>query len=135
MADAFEMREDGHSRFFLYARHQALAATGHDDIEIAAKAAQHFTHGTAIRYGHELDGGFRQVRGENAFDERLMDRLVGARGFRAAAQHGRIASFQAKRARICRHIRAAFIDDADHAERYAYTLDVKTVRTVPFGDL
>ena len=49
----------------------------------------------------------------------------------AAAQDCRVARFQAQRARISGHVRAAFVDHADDTERGADTLDVQSVRAIP----
>lgn len=53
---------------------------------------------------------------------------------RAAAQDDRVARLEAERARICRHIRAAFVNHADDAERRAHALDLQTVRAIPGGN-
>ena len=45
-----------------------------------------------------------------------------------------IASLQAKSASVGSDIRAAFIDDADHAERRANAFDLQAIGTVPGGD-
>ena len=62
VADAFEMREDGHARFVLYALHEAFAAARHDDVDGAVEAAQHRADGFAIGRRDELDRGFGESR-------------------------------------------------------------------------
>ena len=58
------------------------------------------------------------------------------RGVGAAAQDRGIAGLQAERAGIGGHIRPAFIDDADDAERHPHALDGQAVRPRPgFGDV
>ena len=52
----------------------------------------------------------------------------------SAAQDHRIARLQTQCAGICSDVRAAFVDNADDAERCAHTFDVKSVGSVPFGD-
>ncbi len=58
---------------------------------------------------------------------------VRAVAFAAAAQDRRVCRLQAQRAGVGRHVRAAFVDDADHAERHAHALDAQAVRARPFS--
>ncbi len=58
-----------------------------------------------------------------------MDAPRGKKAFRTAAQDCRIAGLEAERAGVRRHRRAAFINDADDAERGCDPLDRKPVRT------
>ena len=51
--------------------------------------------------------------------------------FRAAAQDRRIAGLQAQHRGVGRHVRAALVDHADHAERHAHALDRHAVRPRP----
>ena len=61
---------------------------------------------------------------------RLRAQTVGA-----AAQDRGIAGFQAQRAGIGGHVRPAFIDDADDAERHPDPLDSHAIRSCPgFGN-
>ena len=60
--------------------------------------------------------------------ERGDDGAARAQTVGAAAQDRGIAGFQAQRAGIGGHVRPAFIDDADDAERHPHALDV-----MPFG--
>ena len=50
----------------------------------------------------------------------------------AAAQDRRVAGLEAERARIRRHVRAALVDDADHAQRNAHALNSEPVGPRPF---
>src|ERR1700720_4930928 len=63
-----------------------------------------------------------------------MDTPRGKEAFRAASQDYRIASLEAERAGVRRHRRAAFIDDADNAERGCDPLDRKPVRPLETGE-
>ncbi len=56
------------------------------------------------------------------------------RRIRTATQDNGIACLEAQRTGIRSHIGAAFINDADHTERRAHTLDMEPVRTIPFGN-
>jgi hypothetical protein len=51
--------------------------------------------------------------------------------FRAAAQNGGIASFEAKRAGIGGDVGPALVDDSDDAERHAHAVDDHAVRPGP----
>jgi len=74
MADAFQMREDGHARLFLDALDQALAAARHDHVEIAGKPFQHLADGGPVGCRHELDGVFRQAGRLQPFHKAGVDR-------------------------------------------------------------
>ena len=50
------MGEDRHARLVLHARDQGLAAARHDDVDIAAKPAQHLADGGAVGGRDDLDG-------------------------------------------------------------------------------
>ena len=54
--------------------------------------------------------------------------------FRAAAQDRGVAGFQRKRTGVGRHVRAAFVNDADRAERHAHALEPETVGSRPLGE-
>ena len=60
--------------------------------------------------------------------DRPNDGRVGAEGFPPAAQHHGVAGFQGQRSGVRRHVRAAFIDNGDHAQRYGRLFDHKAVR-------
>ena len=134
VADAFEMGEDRHAGFRLHTPDKALAAAGNDDVEIALQACQHFADGGAVGDGYALDGILGQVGLLQARLQAGVDGTGGMDGVRAAAQDHGIARLEAERTGIGRHIRAAFIDHADDAERRAHTFDVQAVRAVPFGN-
>lgn len=55
-------------------------------------------------------------------------------GFRTAAQDRDIAGFERERASIRRHIRAAFIDDADDADGGCHTRNIEPVGARPAGE-
>ena len=53
---------------------------------------------------------------------------------RPAAQDCRISRFEAQRRCISRNVRAALVNDSDHAERYAYPSYRQAVGPLPFGE-
>ena len=91
------------------------------------------TDGGAIGRRHELDGGLGQSGALQAGDEGGMDGERRVEAFRASAQYRRVAGFDGQRAGVGRHVRAAFVDDADDAERHAHALKAQTVGPYPFG--
>ena len=124
VADAFEVREHRHARFVLHAVDEALAAARHDDVDRAVEALQHEADGVAIGRRHELDRGFGQARRLQARGEAGMDGGARVMALRAAAQDRRVAGLEAERAGVRRHVGAAFVDDADDADRHAHALAV-----------
>ena len=136
MTDALQVREYGNARFLLHARDQALAAAGHDHVDIAIEAAQHQAHRLAVAGGDKLDCVFGQARVAQARDERGMDGARGTVGVGAAAQDGRIPGLETQRSGIGGHVRTAFVDDPDHAERHPHALDGHAVGPrPPLGNL
>ena len=131
VADAFQVGEHRQPRFRLHARDQALAAARHDDVDIAVEAGQHEADGGAVARLHDVDGGRRQAGFAQALLHGAVDGAAGAQAVGAAAQDGGIARFQAERAGIGGHVGAAFVDDADHAERHPHPLDGHAVRPRP----
>ena len=63
-----------------------------------------------------------------------MDGDAGMMAFRAAAKDRGVPGFEGERASIRRDVRAALINDADGAERYAHALELEAVRPAPFGE-
>ena len=134
MAETFEMGKDRHARFRLDAADEALAAARHDDVDGAVQARQHGADGGAVGGRHKLDRIFRQAGLAQAALQAGMDRPRRLRRIGTAAQDDGIAGLEAQRAGIGGHVRPAFIDDADDAERRAHPLDMQPVRPVPFGN-
>ena len=129
------MREYRHARFRLHAGDQALAAARHDDVDGAIKPGEHLSDCGAIARRHQLDCRFRQSGLAQTLAEGSDDGAACAQAVGAAAQDRRVAGFQGERAGVCRYVRAAFIDDADDAERHAHALDGHAVRPRPgFSD-
>ena len=128
--DAFQMGENRYAGFVLHARHEALAAARHDHIEIAREAFQHFAHRRAVSHRHKRDCRSWQARRTQAFHQTGVNGGRGMKRIRAAAQDRRIAGFQAQRARIRRHIGAAFVNYPDDAERRRNTLDSQSIGAV-----
>src|SRR5437660_6378950 len=128
MHDAFKVREDRHSCLGLDTGDETLAAARHDHVEIAIQSREHLADRRAVLYRHK---GYRvawQPGVDEARDETFMDAPRGKKAFRTATQNYRIAGLEAERAGVRRHRRAAFIDDADDAERGCNALDRKPVR-------
>ena len=73
-----------------------------------------------------------KLRDAQPLRQRGMDRARRAMRIRAAAQDRGVAGLQAQRAGIGGDIRAAFVDDADDANRRAHALDGHAVRPLPF---
>ena len=78
-----------------------------------------------------VNGGRRQAGLAQALLHGQVDGAARAQAVRAAAQDGGIARFEAERAGIRGHIGAAFVDDADDAERHPHPLDGHAVRPRP----
>ena len=131
VADAFEMGEHRHARLALHARDQALAAARHDDVDGAVEARKHHADRGAVAGRHQLRRMPPAGRPPPALDQRGVDGAVRAKALRAAAQDRGIAGFEAERGGVGGHVRAALIDDADHAERHAHALDRHAVRARP----
>ncbi len=134
MADAFQMREDGHARLALHALDQALAAARHDDVDRAVEAGQHGAHRGTVGGRHELDRMLGKTGRIEARDEAGVDGGGAAMRVGAAAQDDGVARLEAKPAGIGGDVGPALEDDADDAERRAHALDMQAVRPVPFGD-
>ena len=128
MHETFKMRENGHARFMLDARDEALAAARHDDVNRAIEAGKHGTDRGAIARRHERDGGDRQAGLAQSFREAGMNRAHRAETVGATAQDGGIAGFETERAGVRRNVRTALEDHADRAKRRRDPLDPEAVR-------
>src|SRR5690606_25612853 len=73
---------------------------------------------------------FRQAGFTQTDAQALGNCLVRINRFRATAQDGGVAGFQAQGRRIDGHVRARLVDDADHAERHAHAADLDAGRAV-----
>ena len=132
MADAFKMRKDRHPRLGLNQRHQTLAAARHDHVDMG-HGAHHGAHRRPVAGRHQLDRGLGQAGGLQPRHHAGMDRRRRMVAFAAAAQDHRIAGLQAQRTGIGGDVRAAFIDDANHAQGRAHPADVQPRRHIPIG--
>ena len=131
VADAFQMRENGNAGFGLDTADEALAATRHDDVDVAVKAGQHGANGVAVGDGHELDRLARQAGLGESLLQTGMDSCRCAQGIGARPQDRGVAGLQAQRTGVSRYVGAAFEDDADDAERRAHALYFQTVGPLP----
>ena len=119
VAHAVQVLDDGHFGFGADALDQAAAAARDDDVHVLRHGNER-AHGGAIGRGHQLHA----VRGQAAFFQRLRaqgsQRLAGRQGFAAAAQDAGVAAFDGQRRRLDGHVRPAFVNHAEHAQRHAH---------------
>jgi hypothetical protein len=123
MAVAVEVLDHRHPRFGQQARDQPLAAARHDDVDELAHGDQLADRG-AVGGVDDLHRFGGQAGAPQAFLHQRGDGAVGADGFRAAAQDGGVAGFQAQCRGVRRHVRPRLVDDADDAERHAHLADL-----------
>ena len=81
----------------------------------------------------KLDGCTGQACGFQRVLQDMCKCDIGMDGFRAAAQQRGIAGLEAKRSGIYRDIGAAFVNNADDAERHPRFRDLQAVRATPAG--
>ena len=136
VADAFEVREHRHARLRLHARHEALAAARHDDVDArrrARRASRRRRRGRwSARAGSPSLGQAGRAQALAPAQRAMAPR--GAEALRAAAQDRGVAGLEAERAGVGRHVRAALEDDADDAERRRDALDRQAVRPLQLGE-
>jgi hypothetical protein len=125
------MGEDRNARFGLHAADQAFAAAGNEHVDSAVEAGKHHAYGLSLARRHQRNRCRRQASFYEACGQRRMDRPRRAEAFGTAAQDDGIARLQAQRPGICRDIRPALINHADHAKRYAHAFDAHAVRPPP----
>ncbi len=133
VAVAVEMGEHRKAGLGLHPGDEILAAARHDDVDHAVEAGEHLAHRRAVAGRHQLDGALGEAGLREAGGERGVDRARRPQAVRAAAQDRGIAGLEAERAGIGGDVGAAFIDDADDAERHADALDFHAVRPLPGG--
>ena len=134
VAVAVEVGEDGDAALRLHALDQRAAAAGDDDVDQALHA-QEVADGGAVGGGDELDRGRRQASRLEAALEAGDDGARGVEALRAAAQDAGIAGLEAQGTGVGRHVGAALVDDADHAQRHRDPGDVEAVGARPAGEL
>ena len=134
MAKPFQMADHRHARILLDTLDQAAPTARHDHVHIAFEPSQHVPDGGAVGGHDQLHRVFRQSLGLQRAAHGGNDRAGRVRAFRPAAQDRRIARAQAKRAGIGGDVRAAFIDDADHAEGHSHPRNIEAVRPLPPGE-
>ncbi len=131
MAVAIEMQQSGHARFVLHPLGEGFAATGDDDID-RIRHGEHMGNSLAVRRRHQLRGGGGQARCGEARMDSGQNGPRGMKTLRPAAQNYRVSGFERNRRCIRRHVRARFIDNADHPKRHGDFLDVEAVmRHIP----
>ena len=125
------MGQHRHARFFQHARHQALAAARHDQVN-QARSAQHGADKGAVCTRRNLHRRFRQTCQLQPLRHAGMDGGGAAQAFRPTTQDYRIAGFKAKRGGIGGDIGPAFENHADHAKRLCHALQAKPIGALPF---
>jgi hypothetical protein len=124
-----QMFDHRNSRIVHQAFDQALAAARDDHVDVVAHRDQ-LAHCCTIGGCNHLHAGVRQTGRLEPFPDAGRDRLVGADRFAAATQDRGIARLEAEARSVCGHIRARFINDADHAERHAHSAYLYAGRTI-----
>ncbi|MNF10570.1 hypothetical protein D3C80_2115500 [compost metagenome] len=84
------MLDQGHAGFLRQARDQALAAPGHDDVDMLGHGDE-LAHGGAVGGGHDLHGFRGQAGSGQAGLHHAAQGDVRVQRFAAAAQDGGIA--------------------------------------------
>ncbi|MNJ19841.1 hypothetical protein D3C77_141650 [compost metagenome] len=129
VADAVQVLDHRHPRVAADALDQALAATRHDDIDKLRHADQRADR-FAIGGFHHLYHRRRQAGlGQPALDAGG-NGTVGVDGLGAATQDGGVAGLEAQAGGVDGHVRPGFVDDPDHAQRYAHLADLNTRRPI-----
>ncbi len=126
VVDAVQVGEHRHPRLFLHPRDQALAAARHDQVDELGGFQQR-AHRGAIGSRDQLHHIGGQPCGDDALHDGGMDGPVAFLRLAAAAQDHRIARAQAQSRGVSRHIGAAFIDDADHAQRHTHPAEFQPI--------
>ena len=129
------MLDHRHFRLARDALDQALAAAGHDDVDVLVVGDQ-VADRRAVGRRDDLHGVLGQAGGAKAAMHARGDGLVAADRLGAAAQNGRIAGLETQPGGVRRHVRPRFVDDADDAQRHAHPSDLDAGRPVlEIGDL
>ena len=126
VADAIVMFDHRHARERDDGFDETFAAARDDQVEPLVHLRE---GGDAFAIGErdELDRVFgRACRGECGGD-----RAVRMNRFAATAKNRGVTGLETKRGRVGGDIRAAFVNDADGADRHAHLLDANAVRALP----
>ncbi len=130
VAVAVSVDHVGNRRVFSDRRDQRRTAAGNQHVDQAVKLHE-LARGLVARVLDEQ----QRVGVEAGPFERLAqkgnDRDVGAQRSRRPTQEGGITRLQAQTKRVARDIRAVFIDDRHHSERYPNLLDYEPVGPTP----
>ena len=124
VADAFEMREDGNARLVLHALDEALAAARHDHVDGAVRPRSMWPTASRSVVGTSWIAASGRPAARKPATRQAWIATRGMMALGAAAQDRGVACFQAERAGVCRHVGAAFVNDADDAERHADALEL-----------
>ena len=135
VADAVQVLDHRDGGFLHQARDEALAAARDDDVHEFRHRDQG-ADGGAVGRLDDLHAVLRQAGAAQAFGHERRERAVAVDGFRTAAQDGGVAALDAQAGRVDRHVRASFVDDADHAQRHAHAAHLDARRAeFQVGDL
>ena len=127
VADAGAGLDAGDLRVFGAAADEARAAPGDEQVHIAH--GPHELVGARVRcILDKADEGGGKARVLEAVTDGRDDGGVGAVSLAPAAQDDGVAGFERQHRRVRGDVRAAFVDDGDHAQRYGGLLDHKPVR-------
>ena len=129
--DAFQMGKDRHAGLALDQSDKALTATRNDHVHMVSHG-QHLADRRSITGRDQLNSILGQTGGAQSVLQAFMDQPCRMEAFRTAPQDHRVSGLQAQCTRIRRHVRAAFIDHTDHAQRGAHAANVQARGTVPF---
>ena len=119
MADSVEVLDHRNAGLFHETRDQPFAATGNHDIN-PLRVSDQLIHHIAVRGCHKLHRVSRQSGFFKRFRDNFRENPVRPDRFAAAAENGGVAALQRERRGIHCDIRAAFINDRDHAKRHAH---------------
>ena len=133
VVETFQVAQHRGAGFGLDAGDQALAAAWDDQVDGLVQAREEGADGGAVGGLDDLDGGGGKASGLQTAFYRSVKRQVGVDALRPAAQDHRIARAHAQRRGVGGHVRAAFIDHGDDADRGADAADVQAIGPGPAG--
>ena len=122
MADAVQVLDHRHAAFAHQALDQAAAAARHQQVEVLRHCDQQPDR-RAIGAADQLHRLGRQADVAQPGRDQPRQQAVALYRLRAATQDCRIAALDAQSGGVDRDVWAAFIDDADDADRHAHPAD------------
>jgi hypothetical protein len=135
VAVAVEVLDHRHLRLAADPLDQALAAARNDDVDRFRRGDQ-VTDRRPVGRLDQLHRVGRQAGLLQRGLDQLPERDVRVDRFRAAAQDAGVAALDRERRRLDRHVGAALVDHAEHAERHPHAADRDAARPLAqLGDL